>query len=372
MSQDSLASFDIAVIGGGISGLGVCLEASKRGHSVALFEKGDLAKATSSNSLRIIHGGLRYLQSFNLKRTFESIKAQDELLRLYPEMIKPLPCLMPLSWTGFKNPITMQLAGLFYQLCSYVCRSKNKQLAKVVLASKLKALNLANLSSEPYFFKWFDAVLLDPDAFHQSIAKEAQSLGTNVFDHTKVSSVKACEKGYEIATSSGTSFRAKYLVNATGPWLEEFFQKQVSWAKAFNIELDLDITENQAVAIPSEAGSYYFLVPRKDSNAVRKTIFGTFYKKYSGSADDLVVSDKDLDHAISEIQKALPGIVITSKNIIGTDVGLLPAKSFEGAKPILYGSEIIERKGNMIHVLSTKYTTFLSQGRKVLDLIENE
>ncbi|MBN8551177.1 MAG: FAD-dependent oxidoreductase, partial [Deltaproteobacteria bacterium] len=104
------SAVDIAVIGGGISGLGVALEAALNGFEVALFEKGPLASATSANSLRIMHGGIRYLQQMNLPRVMESVRAQAELLADFPDIVRPLPCVMPLTSGGLKSAVPMKVA----------------------------------------------------------------------------------------------------------------------------------------------------------------------------------------------------------------------------------------------------------------------
>ena len=112
--------FDIAVIGGGISGLGVALEASKQGLKVILFERGKIAQETSANSLRIIHGGLRYLQSLNLLRAVNSLKAQAELLALAPDLIKPIQCVLPLSKFGLRSKFPAAIGlGLYRALSKY-------------------------------------------------------------------------------------------------------------------------------------------------------------------------------------------------------------------------------------------------------------
>ena len=89
--------FDMAIIGAGITGIGVAVSAVKAGHSVILIEKNGIAEGTSNNSMRIIHGGFRYLQSLNFSRTIKSLKAQKEILENYSDCAEPLECKMALK-----------------------------------------------------------------------------------------------------------------------------------------------------------------------------------------------------------------------------------------------------------------------------------
>jgi glycerol-3-phosphate dehydrogenase len=109
LSQAS--SFDLAVIGGGVVGLCLAFEAARAGRSVVLLEReADLAQRTSANWFRILHGGLRYLQSLDLVRHRESVRARQEWLRVFPDLVEPLPCLMPLTGRGLKRPALFQAA----------------------------------------------------------------------------------------------------------------------------------------------------------------------------------------------------------------------------------------------------------------------
>src|SRR4051812_36051048 len=97
--------FDVLVIGGGIQGAAIAWEAARRGLDVALVDRGDFGGATSANSLKIVHGGLRYLQKGDFKRVRESIRERSGLLRLAPHLVRPLPCVLPLyKGGGLKSP----------------------------------------------------------------------------------------------------------------------------------------------------------------------------------------------------------------------------------------------------------------------------
>ena len=98
-----IKTVDIAIIGSGIHGSILALEAAQAGYRVALFEKGDFGGSTSANSLKIIHGGIRYLQHLNIKRMRESILSRRSMMQFAPHLVRPLACLMPTYGHGIKG-----------------------------------------------------------------------------------------------------------------------------------------------------------------------------------------------------------------------------------------------------------------------------
>ncbi len=121
----SRETYDCIILGGGIYGVTCFLEASLRGLKPLLLEKGDFGEFTSFNSLRIIHGGFRYLQDLNITRILESSGERNFYLRQFPGFVRPLPCLLPLYGDGLKKPLILLGASLLYEL---LCFRKNRGL----------------------------------------------------------------------------------------------------------------------------------------------------------------------------------------------------------------------------------------------------
>src|SRR5919106_3247372 len=109
---------DLIVVGGGIYGIALALEAARRGLKALLVERDDYGGATSWSNLRILHGGLRYLQSLDLARFFESVGERSWFLRHFPDLVRPLPCLMPLYGRGLKRPSVFKVALALNDLLS--------------------------------------------------------------------------------------------------------------------------------------------------------------------------------------------------------------------------------------------------------------
>ena len=119
--------FDVVIVGGGIHGATAAYHATLAGMKTALVDKSDFCHATSANSLKIIHGGLRYLQHLNIKRMRQSILSRRELMLFAPHLVRPLACIMPTYGFGLRGKEVMRLALLFNDIISW---DRNKGLAQ--------------------------------------------------------------------------------------------------------------------------------------------------------------------------------------------------------------------------------------------------
>ena len=131
---------DVAVVGGGIYGAAVVFEAARRGLRAVLVERGDFGEATSWNSLRILHGGLRYLQRLDLARFAESVAERRWWMATFPSLVRPLPCLMPLYGDGLRRPTVLRLALALNDLLS---AGRNREVPEEVRIPAGRVLNVA-------------------------------------------------------------------------------------------------------------------------------------------------------------------------------------------------------------------------------------
>ncbi len=348
----SESQFDVAIIGGGISGIGVAFAAIDRGLKVVIYEKNKLAQATSNNSLRIIHGGFRYLQNLSISRVVQSLKDQNFLLEKYPHLIKPLPCIMPLNDFGLKSPIPARMGTFIYRLIKKVCGANNLASPIVLHRSDLpQEIPIVKTLKNQYFLHWYDAVIRDIDSFHQELTEELKERGVTIKENSYINDLsKVC---------------AKKVIDTRGPWLD-FNSKNKHLVKAFNLVINTSIEKDYAIGIQSKNGNLYFLVPRDGA-----TVFGTFYKNFSGNLEDLTLSEEEVTHAVKDLNNTVPNLNLKTSNILKKDIGILTAESIVDEKPKLYGQEEVFVENGIVKVLSTKYTTFLSQGRKAIKYIDN-
>ncbi|MBO0720233.1 MAG: FAD-dependent oxidoreductase, partial [Blastocatellia bacterium] len=229
-SLDNLAkeTFDILIIGGGITGAGIALDAAARGLRVALVEKRDFAAGTSSRSTKLIHGGLRYLEHFDFSLVREGLNERSVLLKIAPHLVEPFPFLIPVYRNNRRNydhPLKMRAGLALYDLLAGRHRfGKHRQL------SQAEALKLAP-QLDPRGLKgallYYDA-LTDDSRLVIDVIKAAHQRGAVISNYTRAAGFIKNEKG-QIAGAflrdelSGAELaaRSRIVINATGVWMND-------------------------------------------------------------------------------------------------------------------------------------------------------
>lgn len=359
---------EVAVIGGGISGLGVARAAAQAGFQTALFEKGRCCGATSRGSLRIMHGGFRYFQTLDLRRVIVSLSDQHHLLTKYPRLIRTLPCLMPLSAWGLKSRWPVRAAAQAY---SVFRRAAVGAAAEAGVWSREEVERrvplLAGLVPCGALF-WNDALLLDPDNLRDVLLEEIRNLGADVRENAAVDEIERREKRWVLRVA-GQEICSKVVINCSGPWIgaikrpAEYRSFAPGWCKGFNIVLNRRIDALYAVGLHSNEGRLYFVVPRGETSAV-----GTWYGVYQGRPEEMVISEEEVNEFLTGFNRAWPGVELKLSDVEHVEAGVLPMKRPGRNGPVLYGSHKVASQGSYIEVLSTKYTTFRSQAEEVVDL----
>ena len=370
-----MSGHDCIVLGGGISGIGVALALLRAKRTVTVLDQGSCHSATSNNSLRIIHGGLRYLQQFDLLRIVSSISAQDRLLAEYPEFIKPLNCIMPLAASGLRSKYPVRAACLTYGLISRAVAKSDRLLPKVISVESVRSIltNMGDLAPHGAL-SWQDGLITDPTAFGNHLVSQVRSLGGSVIEHTRATNVTRVAKGMKVSyvDSQGESeLSGKVVINCLGPWIESIerpsqpkYSANHGWAKAFNIVIKRQIEPNYALGF-SRAGRSFFMLPRGEGSAI-----GTWYEPLTDRSNEVKVTEPELTRFISELNLALPELRISAVEVIAVDLGVLPTWGVLNGEPRLYGSEQIKSIPGYVEVLSTKYTTFIGQGQRVARVVE--
>ena len=227
--------FDIAIIGGGISGIGIALEARKRGLRTALLEKNTLCGETSNAFLRVIHGGLRYLQKLDIPRTYESAYEQGILLNRYPEHIENLPCIMPLSKWGLKSKYPVFVGSLLYGGIKSL--SGNRLPYPRIVNSKQAGI-YAGLNTSTFqngALIWHDAVVKDPASFTNTLKAECLNQSVSLLMPAFVKSIQRTNDLFEVtfldSDNQDLIIRCRTCVNATGPWIHGFDKPKVITTK---------------------------------------------------------------------------------------------------------------------------------------------
>jgi glycerol-3-phosphate dehydrogenase len=288
--------YDLLIVGGGINGAGIAADASGRGLAVALCEQADLASATSSASSKLIHGGLRYLEHYEFRLVREALAEREVLLANAPHLIEPLRFVLP--HRPHLRPAWMIRIGLFM----YDHLSQRNQLAGS-RGLKLQAGDPANPLNEQihYGFEYSDC-RVDDARLVVSNALAAQANGARIMVRTRCLSARRSQGLWHLWLEdqiSGQQFgvRARGLVNAAGPWAQQFFEQQVQTQSPRNIRLIKGshfVTRklydgDQAYILQNEDQRIVFVIPYQQNF----TLIGTTDKRYEGDPSKVEIDAEE-------------------------------------------------------------------------------
>lgn len=380
----SRASWDLLVVGGGVYGVGVSLEAARRGLRPLLIERGDFGGETTWNSLRIVHGGLRYLQSLDLPRFRESVTERRWFLRHFPDLVEPLPCLMPLYGEGARRPSILAAALAANHLLSATRNRgvrEDRGLAWGGIASADRVRDLfpgARSEGLRGGAIWWDAVMPDSERLLVEMLRAACDLGASALNRMEALSVRT-EGGRAVGvvardTETGTewSFGAPVVVNCAGPWAREFGDIPDSFhpSLAFNLLFDRPPVSTHAVAVaPAVRGARtYFVTGWKG-----RLFAGTYHDGCDSSVRTASPSEPQIDRFVADLNAAIPGLDLRRDEILRVHAGLLPAR--RPGSDALAVRETIHDHGaagglrGLHSVLGVKWTTARLVGAKTVERI---
>jgi glycerol-3-phosphate dehydrogenase len=394
-------TFDLLVIGGGIYGACIAWDATLRGLSVALVEKDDFGQATSANSLKTVHGGLRYLQHADFKRMRQSIRERNTLMRVAPHLVHPLPCLMPTYGHFTKGRELMALALLLNDLISFD-RNRGiepaRRLPRGHTVSRDECLRLLpgieadGLSGAAI---WYDCQMYNSERLTLSFILSAVQHGAIVANYIQATDFMLKDDRvigiYARDELSGLplEIRANVVVNAAGPWVDRVLSKLnghyqfgVQLAKAVNIATrplfgDYAVglySKNEYQdkdAILNKGSRLFFIVPWRN-----QSIIGTTYTTYNNHPDHFEVSDDDVQELLDEINCAYPPANLTPADVRFVYGGLVPIAgvnvhtgSVQRAKQFQITDHRQHGLDGLLSVLGVKYTTARDVAEKVVERV---
>ncbi len=377
---EDMDTFDIVVIGGGFSGLGIAEECARHNLKVALIDRGDLCQETSANSLRIIHGGFRYLQTLNFARMWQSSTDQIQLLREFPDFVKPIECLMPLKPWGLKSALPVKSALIFYSLMYSLAAGRIASRGRVDNFESV-GLRFQKLSKYVKYgaLIWQDACIDNPSGLIAALSENCVRTRVSLMPQTEL--LEGVHSGglwkLSLQSLEGiTEISSRIVVNSSGPWLNIVRSRlnrsplrELNWARAYNIKLKREFFHPSAVGFQSAIGTLYFLVPRGTTSAI-----GTIYSPCEGditNPTNLHVSELEINAALRDVNDCFPELALKLEDVTGIECGLLPASGQKNGQPTLIAREKILTEGKLVDVLSTKLTTFRSQAREVYKAIKS-
>ena len=376
--------FDVAVIGGGITGAGVALDAASRGLSVALIEKRDFASGTSSRSSKLIHGGLRYLEQFHFGLVRESLNERAVLSRMAPHLSRPLEFLVPIYSTNERSPLGSNRLKLAAGLWLYDLLAGRRNVARHRWLSREGALKLAPALDPTGLrgaFVYFDC-LTDDARLVIEVIKAAAAQGAVIANYAAARGLRKNDDGLssiqvdDCLAARSVELRAQVVVNAGGVWSDEVSRlsdasspTKLRPSKGIHVVTAAEKFQNHtAVLIPSLGEQrFLFVIPWHG-----RTVIGTTDTDYEGDLDEPIAETGEVKRVIDSAARAFPSANVLIEDVISTFAGLRPlvrADDKDSTKELSRKEEIFETDSGLITITGGKLTTWRRMAERVVDVI---
>ena len=370
-------TFDLLVIGGGITGAGIALDAAARGLSVALLEMQDFAEGTSSRSTKLVHGGLRYLKQFEIKEVAELGRERAIVYENAPHVTTPVWMLLPFHQGGTFGKFTTALGLKVYDVLAGVKKGERRfMLSKEEILEREPLVKTDGLLGGGVYVEY----RTDDARLTIEVLKSAHERGAVLFNYMKAVEINTNNLAFkevvaeDALTCSRHTFKARKVVNAAGPWVDEVRKlegevsgKHLILSKGVHVVFDqADFPLKQAVYFDTEDGRMVFAIPREG-----KTYVGTTDTFHEGDPGDMKAEQSDIDYLLGAIAYMFPGTNLTEEHIESTWAGVRPLIHEEGKAPseISRKDEIWQSPSGVITIAGGKLTGYRKMAEKIVDLI---
>src|SRR6266545_1343098 len=389
--------FDVVVVGGGITGAGVALDAASRGYSVALVERGDFAQGTSSRSSKMVHGGLRYLQNFDLGLVREALLERQLLVRLAPHLVYPTPFLVP-ALGGERRNRAIGIGLNMYDVMAtsrigrgrsqrnehreepeYWSPDRHRTISGEEAAELIPALEPMEPSSAYLFYD----CQTDDARLVLTVLGEAERFGAVIVNGAEVTEVlddggRAAGVAFtEAESGERIEVRAENVVNATGVWADQIRPDEllteeeipkIRPSRGSHVTLSTDDLEigTAACIVPAGADRTIFALPW-----CGRVLVGTTDNDYEGEIDHVPPSGDDVGYLLDALNGYF-GTSIGRADLTGAYGGVRPLISSGDPKKsvdISRKAELYETSSGMLTITGGKLTTFRRMAAQVVDRI---
>ena len=362
-------TYDAIILGAGINGCGIARELAERGQRVLVLDKGAIGGGTSSRSSRLIHGGLRYLETRQFGLVREALADRLELLGRYPELVSMRPFYLPIYrtsprpawrlWTGIK---------LYDALAGRHNIYRSRKVARKRFAREFPALKREGIRA---VLRYYDGKTNDL-ALTKRVAEDAQELGCVFREGVDVQHMAWDETGFEVSVGK-KKYSSHILINATGPWIDEVTARyhlpsRFHIRKVSGIHIFVDgLLTPHPMFLQTEGKRVFFVIPEPERD---QTMIGTTEREEPGRVDDVVVQEKDIDYLIREVNAYLvPDHRLQRTDITSATVGIRPLVEQKGDATDLsreYELDLHTRgQTQFLNIFGGKLTTYLSLSRRV-------
>ena len=384
--------FDVLVIGGGVTGAGVALDAAARGYSVALVEKIDFASGTSSKSTKLVHGGIRYLPNFDFALVHEALVERGILLQNAPFLVSPVPFVLPM-YKGDRHPVGMPFTtpggiglGLLLRMGLWMYDGlagrynikRHRRLKREGVLKLAPALVSEGLKDG---YMYYDAQTNDA-RLTMALIRTAAQQGAVITNYTEVTSFIS-EQGkiqgahvHDRVGNQDLAVRARHVVNATGVFSEEVEALtgteslvRIEPSKGVHLVLsreDLKLGDAAIVLPETEDKRILFIVPWES-----RAIFGTT-DTGTGDLDHPTASKEDIAYLLKYLNRYL-SVSLSEENIISTYAGyrplVSPRKAGGSTARVSRTHAVLESPSGLVTIVGGKMTTYRRMAQDTLDVL---
>ncbi|MEI6210386.1 MAG: glycerol-3-phosphate dehydrogenase/oxidase [bacterium] len=368
-------TFDLLVIGGGINGAAIAHLAAAAGASVALIEKNDWASGASSATTKLLHGGIRYLEQFELGLVRESLRERFIQLAIAPHLARSMGFVIPVYRTDTRPLWLMTLGVWIYQVLSgRWSLGKHRGLTRQEIEQRAPGIAREGLIGG---VAYFDAQMNDAriclenvlmaDHFGAVVANGVQAEAF-IRSHGTVIGVQA----RDTCSNRSLEIRAARTVVAAGPWSDELIQKDLPGAPR-----RLRVTKGVHVIYDMPAPPQAFLLPSRQDNRVffmipfqGRTLIGTTDTDYTGSPDQVAAEEEDIHYLLREASRVFPEVTFERSRIIASFAGLRPLVVNAGNPSCISRQHALDRSASGVYfVMGGKYTTYRHIAEKVVQKV---
>ncbi len=377
---DARASYDVAVIGAGINGAGIALDAALRGLRVIIIDQDDMCSGTSAISSRLIHGGLRYLEYAEFPLVFESLRERITLRRIAPHLIKPLRISIPVYKSARRGPLLIRLGMILYDMLS---------VGKTVPGHDMLGRDKA-IAAEPglqheglrAMARYYDAQVEFAERWVLEILLAARAAGADILTHNRVEKIVidgGAVTGLEytdVITGEPHACDARVVVNAGGPWVDEVLEttgqatgRFIGGTKGSHIIVgSFEGAPEDAYYVEAAAdGRPFFIIPWNG-----QYLIGTTDIRYDGDLGKVRASEAEVDYLLAETNRVFPAAQLTRDSIHYAYAGVRPLprreKGPEGSitrKHIIRPNRKIAR--GLFSIIGGKLTTYRNLAEQAVD-----
>jgi len=373
----SSEEYDLLIIGGGITGAGIALDASSRGMKVALIEKNDFASGTSSKSTKLIHGGLRYLKQFDFWLVKEVGSERIIVHNIAPHLVIPEKMVLPLIKNGTYNSWLTSIGLKIYDILASVEGDDKRKMLTKEEAHKIEPLLPQNILEGAGYYAEYRT---DDARLTLEVLKTALNYDTTALNYCKAVEFLYNEekvrgaKVIDSITGEKYDIVAKYVVNATGPWVDNLRRinnsntgKRLHLTKGVHLVFPHEkLPLKQAIYFDIPDGRMMFAIPRG-----KITYAGTTDTNYQKNKDNVEVYTVDALYLISAINNMFPSINLSLNDVRSSWAGLRPLIHEEGksASELSRKDEIFVSESELISIAGGKLTGYRKMAERIVDLV---